>query len=77
MLLTVLAACLAAHEHEQIVGALGPRIKDQGTPFEAGLGFAGYRLGDALNLSLEATRREPANDDAPDQALTLRAQVQF
>ena len=28
--LTVLAACLAAHEHEQIVGALGPRIKDQG-----------------------------------------------
>ena len=28
--LTVLVACLAAHKHEQIVGAVGSRIKDQG-----------------------------------------------
>ena len=36
-----------------------------------------YRLGNALDLSLEATRREPANDDAPEHGVMLRAGVRW
>ena len=36
-----------------------------------GVGY-GYRLGQALDLSVEATRREAANDDAPEHGVMLR-----
>ena len=37
----------------------------------------GYRLGDALELGLEALRREAANDDAPEHEVMLRARVRW
>ena len=36
-----------------------------------GVGY-GYRLGQALDLSVEATRREATNDDAPEHGVMLR-----
>ena len=42
---------------------------DEGRIFSAGYA---YRLGDALSLSLEASRREAANDDAPEHGVMLR-----
>ena len=36
----------------------------------------GYRPGNALELGLEATRREAANDDAPGHEVILRARIQ-
>ena len=37
----------------------------------------GYRPGDALGLSLEATRREPAGDGAPEHGVMLRIGVRW
>ena len=37
----------------------------------------GYCPGNALDLSLEATRREAANDDAPEHEITLRARLRW
>ena len=37
----------------------------------------GYRLGGALDLSLEATRSEAANDDAPGHEIMLRAEKRW
>ena len=42
--------------------------------FRAGYG---YRLGSGLTLTTEASRREPANDDAPEHALALRASMRW
>ena len=36
----------------------------------------GYRPGNALELGLEAIRREAANDDAPGHEVILRARIQ-
>ena len=47
---------------------------DDGRTFTAGYG---YRLGSALELNLEASRREPANDDAPEHAVVLRAGLRW
>ena len=41
-----------------------------------GVGY-GYRLGQALDLSVEATRREAANDDAPEHGVMLRLGVRW
>ena len=37
----------------------------------------GYRPGNALELGLEAARREVANDDAPGHEVILRARIQW
>ena len=37
----------------------------------------GYCPGNALDLSLETTRREAANDDAPEHEITLRARLRW
>ncbi len=37
----------------------------------------GYRLGGGLTFTTEASRREPANDDAPEHALVLRASMRW
>ena len=37
----------------------------------------GWRLGDALGLGVEATRREAANDDAPEHAIGFRAALRW
>ena len=37
----------------------------------------GYRLGPSLDLTLEASWREPANDDAPEHAVVLRAGLRW
>ncbi len=37
----------------------------------------GYRLGSGLTFTTEASRREPANDDAPEHALMLRASMRW
>ena len=37
----------------------------------------GYRPGNALELGLEAIRREAANDDAPGHAFMLHARIQW
>ena len=37
----------------------------------------GYRLGSGLTLTTEASRREPANDDAPEHALMLRGSMRW
>ena len=37
----------------------------------------GYRPGDALELSLEATRREPADDGAPEHGVMLRIRARW
>ena len=37
----------------------------------------GYRLGSGLTFTTEASRREPANDDAPEHALVLRASMRW
>ena len=37
----------------------------------------GFRLGDALDVSLDATRREAANDGEPEHGLTLRARMRW
>ena len=42
--------------------------------FRAGYG---YSLGSALTFTTEASRREPANDDAPEHALMLRATMRW
>ena len=42
--------------------------------FRAGYG---YRLGNALDLNLEATRREAANDDKAEHGLILRAGMRW
>ena len=42
--------------------------------FRAGYG---YRLGSGLTFTTEASRREPANDDAPEHALMLRASMRW
>ena len=42
--------------------------------FRAGYG---YRRGDALDLSLVATRRDPANGDASEHGLMLRARMRW
>ena len=42
--------------------------------FRAGYG---YRLGSGLTFTTEASRREPANDDAPEHALVLRASMRW
>ena len=36
-----------------------------------------YSLGSGLTLTTEASRRESANDDAPEQALVLRASMRW
>ena len=41
-----------------------------------GAGYA-WRIGDALSLSLDATRREPANDDGPEHGVQLRASMRW
>ena len=41
-----------------------------------GVGY-GYRLGQALDLSVEATRREAAHDDAPEHGVMLRLGVRW
>ena len=41
-----------------------------------GVGY-GYRVGNALDLSVEATRREAANDDAPEHAAMLRVRARW
>ena len=43
-------------------------------PFRAGYG---YRLESGLTLTTEASRRESANDDAPEYALMLRASMRW
>ena len=47
---------------------------DEGRTWSAGYG---YRVGDALDLTLEAHRREPANDDAPEHGVLLRAALRW
>ena len=47
---------------------------DDGRTFTAGYG---YRLGGALELNLEAHRREPVGDDAPEHAVVLRAGLRW
>ena len=37
----------------------------------------GYRLGSGLTFTTEASRREPANDNAPEHALVLRASMRW
>ena len=37
----------------------------------------GYRLGSGLTFTTEASRREPANDDAPEHALVLRTTMRW
>ena len=37
----------------------------------------GYRLGNVLDLNLEATRRDPVNDEAPEQGLMLRGEMRW
>ena len=37
----------------------------------------GYRLGEALDLTLDATRREAANDDGPEHEIMLRAGLRW
>ena len=41
-----------------------------------GVGY-GYRVGNALDLSVEATRREAANDDVPEHAAMLRVRARW
>ena len=41
-----------------------------------GAGY-GYRLGDALDLTLDATRREAAGGDAPEHAIVLRVHLRW
>ena len=47
---------------------------DEGRILSAGYG---YRFGDALDLTLEASRRAPANDDAPAHAVMLRGALRW
>ena len=47
---------------------------DDTRTFRAGYG---YRLGNVLDLNLEATRREAANDDAAEHGLMLRAGMRW
>ena len=42
--------------------------------FRAGYG---YSLGSGLTFTTEASRREPANDNAPEHALVLRASMRW
>ena len=37
----------------------------------------GYRLGSGLTFTTEASRSEPANDNAPEHALVLRASMRW
>ena len=37
----------------------------------------GYRLGNVLDLNLEATRRDPVNDEAPEHGLMLRGEMRW
>ena len=37
----------------------------------------GYRLGNVLDLNLEATRRDPVNDEAPEHGLMLRGEIHW
>ena len=41
---------------------------DDGRTYTAGYG---YRLGQTLDLTIDATRREAANDDAPEHEIVL------
>ena len=41
-----------------------------------GAGY-GYRLGPSLDLSLDATRREAANDNEPEHEVMLRARMRW
>ena len=67
---------------------LGQRLRlGQGTEWrlEGELGEAersfragyGYRLGSGLTFTIEASRSEPANDNAPEHALVLRASMRW
>ena len=53
---------------------LGGELGPEGRTLRAGYG---YRIGDALDLGLEASRREAANDDAAEHALMLRARLRW
>ena len=37
----------------------------------------GYRMGNVLDLNLEATRRDPVNDEAPEHGLTLCGEMRW
>ena len=37
----------------------------------------GYRLGNVLDLNLEATRRDPVNDEVPEHGLMLRGEMRW
>lgn len=66
---------------------LGQRLKLGGSEWslESAFGAAersygagyGYRLGQSLDLTLDATRREAANDDAPVHEIVLRARMRW
>ena len=47
---------------------------DDGRVWSAGYG---YRLGGALDFGVEATRREAANDDAPEHGIRFRARLRW
>ena len=47
---------------------------DEGRTYTAGYS---YRLGQSFDLTLDATRREAADDEAPEHALTLRAGLRW
>ena len=53
---------------------LESELAEENRAYRAGYG---YRLGGALDLSLEATRREAANGDAPEHEITLRARLRW
>ena len=53
---------------------LESELAEENRTFRAGYG---YRPGNALDLSLEASRREAANDDAPEHEITLRARLRW
>ena len=54
----------------RVEGELGEDVRI----FRAGYG---YRLGSGLTFTTEASRREAANDDAPEHALVLRASMRW
>ena len=54
--------------HWSLAGEFGQDSRN----FVAGYG---YRLGQSLDLTLEASRREAADDDAPEHGIVLRAVV--
>ena len=53
---------------------LGSEFSEDARVLRAGYG---YRLGNVVDLSLEATRRDPVNDDAPEHGVMLRAGVRW